>query len=75
MRYLALKAIVVPSPSTSASTSLRLSPMSAAALTARPISASLPIWILTMLADELAMRLARRTALRSWSRSIVALVV
>jgi DNA polymerase-3 subunit beta len=67
--------IVVPSPSTAASTWPTWSPTSALALTVMPASPSAPIWSFTMLADSWAMRAAGRTARRSSSRSRIALVV
>ena len=73
-RYRALNAIVVPSPSTAASTWPTWSPTSALALTVIPASPSPPIWSLTMFADSWAMSAAGRTARRSSSRSRTARV-
>src|SRR6478752_10007745 len=61
-RYRALNAIVVPSPSTAASTWPTWSPTSAFALTVIPDSPSALTWSLTMLADSWAISAAGRTA-------------
>ena len=73
-RYRALNAIVVPSPSTAASTWPTWSPTSAFALTVIPGSPSSPTSSFTMFADSLAIRAAGRTARRSSSRSSTARV-
>ena len=74
VRYRALKAIVVPSPSTCASTRPSLSPTSAFAVTVGPVRRR-PHLELHDVRGELAMSAARRTAFRRSSRSRTARVV